>query len=64
MPKELLPEYVDLFSIKEWNNYIKSGAIAPDDGVGYWATEVYMNREAYAFDQRPEWATHVAWFNK
>mgnify|MGYP001250097380 CR=1 FL=1 len=53
----------DIFKLKDWDDYVKMGAFIPDDGDGYWATE---KEYAYisAWDPKPDWATHVVWFNK
>ena len=41
---------------------VKRGEITKDDGEGYWGTDLgYSNIDC--FDEKPEWATHVAWFN-
>ncbi len=57
------PDYGDLFTVKEWDESVKFGAFIPDDGDGYWATE---KEHAYisVWDEKPDWATHVVWFNK
>lgn len=61
---EPIPEYAHVMSEKEWNESVESGCFIPYDGSGYWATEKGMDPNADAFYPKPDWATHVAWFNK
>jgi hypothetical protein len=69
-----LQEDDDLFTISDFMEDVNEFMITPDDGMGFWATET--ERE-YGWDAQinvyglkigkvkpPEWATHVAWFNK
>lgn len=68
MKLESIPEYCDLIAVNEFDPYICS----PDDGVGYWATEDKMSDisvfnwdgKKVVYSKSPEWATHIAWFNK
>jgi hypothetical protein len=57
------PLYGALFAEDEWNEAVDAGYFNSDDGSGYWATKTEY---AYfsCWNQRPEWATHVLWFNK
>ena len=60
-----IPEYCDLFTVEEFAYNVKLGAFIPSDGIGYWATETHEDDETNVFyDSKPEWATHVAWYNK
>lgn len=40
-----------------------SGFFTGDDGHGYWATNDKVSSVS-CWQDRPEWATHVCWFNK
>ena len=64
-----IPNYGDHFTIEEFTEMVKSGAIIDDDGFGNYATEdgmssieaapsdIYHGRVNTAF-------SHVVWFNK
>lgn len=54
----------DLFTLNEWKQTRECNAIAPYDGVGYWATSSHYSCDCDCFGPKPEWATHVVWFNK
>ena len=57
-------KYADLFTVAQWKEVTKSNAIIAGDGSGYWAKGELMQSNISAFTPQPEWATHVAWFNK
>ena len=57
------PSYGDLFQLDEWDEYVKCGAFNSDDGSGYWATKTQYAHIS-CWDQMPDWATHILWFNK
>ena len=61
-----LPEYGDLITLEEFSKNVIDGMFIPYDGDGYLATKDGMSREhsCWSLDDRPEWATHVMWFNK
>ena len=52
-----------LMSAEEFLGYTSCGAIIPDDGMGYWATEDKVSKIS-CFLTQPTWATHVCWYNK
>lgn len=54
-----IPDYGDLFLEEEFDPTFCS----PWDGSGYWATATEMS-DLDVFSPRPDWATHVMWFNK
>lgn len=56
---EPLPKYVDLITVEEFGD----GYGYLGDGEGYWATTTAMSRESCCLP-KPDWATHIAWFNK
>lgn len=58
-----LPKYGDLMTAEEWLANVECGAFISDDGSGYWATEAEHGPFS-CWDEQPEWATHVIWFNK
>ena len=64
MPTEKIPDNADVYTKKQWTEAVLHGAFVPYDGTGHWATALYMDRKTDAFKPAPEWATHVAWFNK
>ncbi len=57
------PEYGDVFTLEDWDKSVVAGAFIPDDGDGYWATEKQYAHIS-VWDTKPDWATHVVWFNK
>jgi len=62
---ELNEAYGSLFPLATWKAALASGAIIPEeDGMGYWATASFYDRNSYCGDPKPSWATHVMWFNK
>ena len=51
------------YTLEEFKAAVEEGSITDDDGQGYWGTGLgYSHIDC--FDEKPEWATHVAWFNK
>lgn len=65
MSMQPIPEYGDLIEIMQFQTYVKAGAFIPYDGDGCWATTTEMddNSDVWA-SEKPEWATHVVWFNR
>lgn len=66
---EKAPDYADSFEKNDWLQFVKFGAFIPDDGCGMWAAKsddgfLYESTDHDAFGPAPEWATHVAWYNK
>lgn len=60
---EPIPDYGDVMTLEDFQSSHRAGALIPDDGSGYFATETGMSRED-CFDEPPAWATHVVWFNR
>lgn len=59
------PEDGDVMTLLEWSACRGSQAIIPDDGSGYWATSSHYSWDFPVFSTpKPDWATHVVWFNK
>lgn len=56
----------NLFTLDEWIDLLKTGAINRYDGSGYWATETQHFDEGDIFDinTKPRYCTHIMWFNK
>lgn len=59
----------DVYTLVGW--YASQCILSPEDGTGCWAKYDYgTNSYAYQWEldahtfPRPEWATHVVWFNK
>lgn len=76
---EKIPEYGDLMTIERFSDCVKSGSFIDYDGYGYWATETqcsslsvkpsqfYKSKKICGkdiSDLKPEWATHIVWFNR
>ena len=59
-----MPKDADLFDLEQWKTLTESCAIMPHDGSGYWATETQESNWPVFTMDRPEWATHVVWYNK
>lgn len=52
-----------LMSAEDFLDDADSGCLISDDGSGYWATETMVS-EVSCWADKPEWATHVCWYNK
>jgi hypothetical protein len=58
------PGYGELFTAEDFLKEIQRGSIIPyEDGSAYWATSTHHEQKRYTA-VKPEWATHVMWFNK
>ena len=56
-------------TLSEFKQLIKVGAITPDDGHGYYATDTEVSNMYIFFDDVidgdvDEFITHVCWYNK
>jgi hypothetical protein len=51
-----------LMTAEDFETDHKSGFLLSCDGSGNWATEKMISNIS-CFNTRPEWATHVCWFN-
>lgn len=51
-----------LRTAEEFESEIDHGMVCESDGFGYWATDKKVS-EISCFQPRPEWATHVCWYN-
>ena len=70
------PPYGDLMTAEEFITEVKRGSFIPYDGDRYWATatgesrlnvwETLQNsRDMKVWEtKKPEWATHVMWYNR
>ncbi len=74
------PNYGDLMTIDEFKKAVEDGMFIDFDGYGNWATkteyELPSNVKPSHFykpvkvaghnliDLKPEWATHILWFNR
>jgi hypothetical protein len=56
--------YADVFTAEQWKGITTSRSIIASDGSGYWMQGLLMQSNISAFMEKPDWATHVAWFNK
>lgn len=52
-----------LMTAQEFIEDEKRGMLTADDGTGYWATATHRSTKTTYCD-RPEWATHVVWYNR
>jgi hypothetical protein len=59
-----IPDYADVYTVEEFEQHVNSGAITDYDGSGYWATEKEDCGLSVWSTVKPEWATHVTWYNK
>jgi hypothetical protein len=50
-------KYGDLFPATEFDGFMS------DDGSGVWATE-NLQSNVSVWEDKPDWATHVMWYNK
>lgn len=60
------PNFGDLFTLEEWKEHLQNGLFIEDDGSGYWADDFKHTDDGDVFDisTKPDWATHILWFNK
>ncbi|ADP02624.1 hypothetical protein [Salmonella phage PVPSE1] len=59
-----IPNYADVMDVHSWDCCVKCGAFIPDDGNGYWCPDENYESDISCWSPRPEWATHVAWYNR
>lgn len=57
-------DYGDIMPIAEFVECVKCGGFIPYDGSGNWATETQISDQSVWETKAPEWATHVAWYNR
>lgn len=67
--RPLREEHVDLMTLQKWKAVVKEGGFMDSDGSGYLATEdavsdLYILPSCVFEVTLPDWATHVAWYNK
>lgn len=62
--KRAIPDYADIFTIKDWKEITESGGINSDDGTGYWCKDGKESRDEVFSGTEAGDATHVAWYNK
>jgi hypothetical protein len=54
-----------VFSLTEFKEHVKMNILTPEDGDGYWATNVHVSSiNVWNGEGRPSWATQVVWYNK
>lgn len=51
-----------LMTAEEFKEHTDSGGIISSDGCGNWATDKMIS-EVSCWKEKPDWATHVCWFN-
>lgn len=65
-----IPNYGDLITVDEFLKAVESRSLMDYDGHGYWATvfeydeTVKVQPSTVGLSYRPEWATHLVWFNR
>lgn len=67
LPTDEIPDYGDLMTLEDWDACVACGGFIPYDGSGCWATNNKMDQSSNVWSKtalRPEWATHVVWFNR
>lgn len=57
-------DIADIMSVEEWQANVDFGSFIPSDGSGYWAKKDVCSTLSVWSVEKPEWATHVAWYNK
>jgi hypothetical protein len=64
------PDYGDLITVEAFANAVKYKAFIDYDGHGYWSDgKRYLSANqirpsTFTLGLKPEWATHVIWFNR
>ena len=56
-------DFCDLLTLFQWDIHVEHGSIMSGDGTGYWATDTERS-DVDCWADKPDWATHVAWYNK
>lgn len=59
-----VPDYADVMSLACWEEMVMCAVFTPDDGNGYWCAGETRQSDVNCFSKKPEWATHVAWYNR
>lgn len=64
-----IPEYADIFVIKELGEDLTQWPFGDDAGHGYLATDtqesnIQIEASMFLLKNVPEWATHITWYNK
>jgi hypothetical protein len=59
-----VPGYADVMTAEEWEGSVECGAFIPSDGTGFWCKSETEESTVNSFSTKPEWATHVSWYNK
>lgn len=59
-----IPDFADVYTVEQFEQHVDSGAITGYDGSGYWATEKEDSGLSVWIITKPNWATHVTWYNK
>lgn len=52
-----------LMTAEEFEDDENSGMLTSDDGSGVWATSTHKS-ELTTYAPKPQWATHVVWYNR
>jgi hypothetical protein len=60
----VLADHADIMTAEAWHECVECGAFIPSDGTGYWMRGEKLESDIDSFDPQPDWATHVAWYNK
>jgi hypothetical protein len=61
--EKLDSNWVDIYTVEEWNRTVDGGWLTNDDGSGYWMKDCLKSTdEVFSTPQLD--ATHVVWYNK
>jgi hypothetical protein len=66
-PIDFSDEELCMFTAEDFDQACSEGSFTNDDGTGYWATEASKSSvevRPSTRQNKPDWATHVVWFNK
>lgn len=60
---EDIPKYGDLMTLQDFQEAVDCGMFTDYDGHGYYVKDNKMSR-SNVWNEKPEDATHVMWFNR
>ena len=64
--KHAIPDYGEIFPIKDFKAYVDDGCFTADDGSAYISNGTNMGEcvSLGELDKLPAYVTHIVWFNK
>jgi len=63
----IFDEDTEVYTLEEFNHFVKEGWYGNNDGSGYFVKVVddeFLESKDEFFNSEPEDATHVVWYNK